>query len=49
MGVNSVFVDMTCENPISFYCKMKIIIIIIIIIIKIFPRPGNTGLMSSVG
>ena len=28
---------------------IKIIIIIMIIIITITPRPGNTGLMSSVG
>ena len=31
MGVNSAFVNMTCENPISFHCKIKVIIIIIIL------------------
>ena len=30
LGVKSLFVNMTCENPISFYCEIKVIIIIII-------------------
>ena len=33
MGVNGLFVNITWENPISFYCKTTVIIIIIIIII----------------
>ena len=33
LGVNSLFVNMTWENPISFYCEIKVVIIIIIIII----------------
>ena len=31
MGVNSLYVNMTWENPISFYCEIKVIIIIMII------------------
>ena len=32
LGVNSLFVNMTWENPISFYCEIKVRIIITIII-----------------
>ena len=58
LGVNSLFVNMTWENPISFYCQIKVAVmmmmmmmmmIIIIIIIVGSPRAGNTGLMSSEG
>ena len=35
LSVNSLFVNMTLENPIPFYCEIKVIIIIIIIIIII--------------
>ena len=31
--VNSLFANMTWENPFLFYCEIKVIIIIIIIII----------------
>ena len=34
LGVNSLFVNMTWENSISFYCEIKVIIIIAIIIIE---------------
>ena len=30
MGVNSPFVNMTWENPILFYCEIKLIIVIIV-------------------
>ena len=35
LSVNSLFVNMTLENPIPFYCEIKVIIIIIICSIKI--------------
>ena len=53
-GLNSLFTTQfykyAFQKPISLYrIKMMIIIVIIIIITIIikFPRPGNTGLMSS--
>ena len=33
LGANSLFVNMTWENPISFYYKIKVMIVIIIMII----------------
>ena len=60
LGVNSRFVNMTWENPISFYCQIKVVVIMMMMIIIIImmmiiiiivgsPRPGNTALMSSEG
>ena len=52
LGVNSLLINMTLENPISRYCEIKVIIIIIIIImiiiIKGFTRSKQMSVSADV-